>query len=305
LGTTFGRGLLVRLVGALGFAAALWRVRGRLRAALLVAFGAVLVASFAMTGHGVTNALMFVSTSLHVAVASLWIGGLAGLVAWALRDPAAHADTLARFSRVALCCVGVLVVTGGFQAWRQVREWGALTGTTYGRELLVKLGLVVLVLVAAGLSRQSVRRRADAPLGVLRRAVGVELVLGLCVFGVTASLAATQPAYSAYHPVVSADLKAGPDLVQLSGVPTGEQQMDLHVYVFGKDQQPSTPKQMTVTVSLASADLGPLPITLTNAGPGHYVGQVVVPVQGDWTVAVTVRTSAIDEYTVTNPLPIR
>ena len=59
-----------------------------------------------------------------------------------------------RFSTVALCSVSALVATGVYQAWRGLGSWGALTSTTYGRLLLVKVGAVVVILAAAWISRR-------------------------------------------------------------------------------------------------------------------------------------------------------
>jgi copper transport protein len=305
LATTFGHGLLLRIAAALIIVGAIAWLRGRARVGVVVVAGLGVAVSFAMTGHGVSSPLLFASTTVHAIVASLWIGGLVGLVCWVVRSPAEHVGTLQRFSRVAMTCVCALIATGTYQAWRQVGAWGAFTATTYGRELLVKLGLVAVALGAAALSRGWVRRRSDGPPTRLRRSVIVELALGLCVFGVTASLSATEPAAAAYHPTVAVNLTAGPDLVQVSAVPSGDRTMDLHLYLFGKNQRPTNPPEVDATVTLADQVLGPLPITLSKAGPGHLVGSVAVPIKGTWTLTITVRTSAIDEYVVTTALPIR
>jgi len=108
---------------------------------------------------------------------------------------------LSRYSTLAPACVTALVLTGLFQSWRQVGSLAALGPTTYGRELLVKTGLVVVLVVAAAVSRRLLRRGGG--LLTLRRAVAVEVVLVLAVLGVTSGLVATEPARSAYHPTVA------------------------------------------------------------------------------------------------------
>ena len=55
-----------------------------------------------------------------------------------------------------MACVGALVVTGSFQAWRQVGSLHALRTTDYGRTLLVKLVLVLVLVILGALSRQIV-----------------------------------------------------------------------------------------------------------------------------------------------------
>ena len=59
-----------------------------------------------------------------------------------------------RFSRVAFGSVLVLVATGIYQSWRQVGSWSALTGTSYGQLLLVKIGLVAVLVGIAWISRR-------------------------------------------------------------------------------------------------------------------------------------------------------
>jgi copper transport protein len=58
-------------------------------------------------------------------------------------------------------------------------------------------------------------------------------------------------------------------------------------------------------VSLPSQQIGPLDVPLEKVGKGHRTAVVAVPVAGNWTLSVLVRTSAIDEYTKTVTLPIR
>ena len=44
---------------------------------------------------------------------------------------------------------------------------------------------------------------------------------------------------------------------------------------------------------------------LYDSGPGHRTAAVTVPISGDWQLALTVRTSAIDEGTEYVDMPIR
>ncbi|WP_438828050.1 copper resistance CopC/CopD family protein [Streptomyces tropicalis] len=75
-------------------------------------------------------------------------------------SPAALGAVAARFSRTAFAAVAVLVVTGVYQSWRGLGSWSALTGTTYGRLLLLKTAAVVLLLAVASRSRHWTARSA-------------------------------------------------------------------------------------------------------------------------------------------------
>jgi copper transport protein len=164
--------------------------------------GVALAATYAVTGHAVAGSnrlLALTSYLVHVSAMSLWLGGLLMLTLVVLRAPEPGL-VVRRFSPVAASCVLTLVATGTFQAWRQIGSWAALTGTTYGRELLVKLGLVALALVAAGFSRAWVRGR-ETP---VRVSIAAEVLLGIAVLVVTSTLVATEPARTAYHSAATA-----------------------------------------------------------------------------------------------------
>ncbi|MFF8832131.1 copper resistance protein CopC [Streptomyces sp. NPDC015131] len=100
---------------------------------------------------------------LHLLAMAAWLGGLAALLVALHREPTIERTAVERFSRVAFVSVVVLALTGTYQSWRQVGSWSALTGTDYGRLLLLKLGLVAVLLGVAWISRRWTRRLTEAP----------------------------------------------------------------------------------------------------------------------------------------------
>jgi copper transport protein len=144
----------------------------------LVLYGClVTVGSFALTGH-VNQAdggwALGVADAVHVGVAAIWVGGIVGTLAvlrWRAHPPpdddaesdaasdddvrssAGTADIVVRVSTTAALAVAVLWVTGVMQAWWTVGNWSALFDNSYGRTLLVKLGLVVATLAVAAWNR--------------------------------------------------------------------------------------------------------------------------------------------------------
>jgi copper transport protein len=98
------------------------------------------------------------------------------------------------FSPMALTFAGTLAVTGVIAAVLRVGAWSALIGSDYGRLLLIKIGVVVLVLLAGAYNWLRLRPAMDADrVGTLRRTATTELVLGFVVLAVTAWLVATPP----------------------------------------------------------------------------------------------------------------
>lgn len=93
----------------------------------------------------------------HLLAVALWLGGLSALLVALFRAPAdtpIEASAVGRFSRVAFGSVLALVATGVYQSWRQLGSWSALTDTSYGQLLLVKIGLVIVLVGIAYISRR-------------------------------------------------------------------------------------------------------------------------------------------------------
>ena len=58
----------------------------------------------------------------------------------------------------------IVAISGAIQAWRQTDGLDSVFDTTYGRLLLTKIGLVVMIVAAASVSRHIVRLWADRKL---------------------------------------------------------------------------------------------------------------------------------------------
>lgn len=142
--------------------------------------------------------LPFLADWLHVAAATIWAGGLLGLLFVFFSGPldAVPADRRAslreqsvrRFSRVATTAVLVLAATGLYAILLHVPNLAALASTPYGRALLTKLGLLVLLL---GIGGTNYFLRGRGPFG---RLVGAELFLALAIFLATGFLTSLPPA---------------------------------------------------------------------------------------------------------------
>ncbi|MGW0839526.1 copper resistance CopC/CopD family protein [Streptomyces sp. NPDC002787] len=135
-----------------------------------------LAASWAMAEHastGIQTGISMPLDVLHLLAVAAWLGGLATLLVALFRAPVdAQIETAAvrRFSRVAFGSVLVLTATGIYQSWRQVGTWSALTGTSYGQLLLVKIGLVAVLVGIAWISRRWTAQLAEAPVAAAAEA---------------------------------------------------------------------------------------------------------------------------------------
>lgn len=127
---------------------------------------------------------------LHGVATAAWIGGLVGLavlVTPAVRRLGADdrvrlaAAVVVRFSALALASVALLVVTGVYRALAEVSV-DRLADTGYGRALLVKLGLFVVLLAGGAYNRLIVHPRLErAALGLDPDDRGASSALGVSV----------------------------------------------------------------------------------------------------------------------------
>lgn len=146
-----------------------------------------------ITGHLGQQAFGAPMIALHVLAASVWLGVLLAL-ALTLRSRGGWAEMLPRYSRSAGWCVGIVVITGVVAAAGRLGSVSALVADGYGRLVLAKAALAVL-LVAGGWWRRRTwvatigDHRTPAPVSV-RRAVA-ECALMAVAFGVASTLATT------------------------------------------------------------------------------------------------------------------
>jgi copper transport protein len=121
-----------------------------------------------LAGHAATGdytGLAIPADAIHVLAMSCWLGGLVLLllVVLARTDPDELRQGINRYSALALGAIVALVITGSFQAWRQVGSFGALRDTDYGKLLIAKLVAFAALIVAAAFSREVVNRRFRLP----------------------------------------------------------------------------------------------------------------------------------------------
>ncbi len=299
------------------------RGRARLLLAGLLALG--LMATPGLAGHAGTGSDIPLSMALdvlHLGGVSAWFGGLVVLVLVLLpgdADAGEAAPLAGAVSAWAFTGVVTVVASGVVQSVRQVGSGYALFHTTYGRTLLVKVGLVVLLVTLGAVSRSAVpsarsltrpwrRRPGPAVPGLrrLRRSVLAELALALAVLGVTGLLVNAVPAaQAAAQPFSHSFQTLGIEvnvIVDPARAGTGN---TVHCYVLNSLGASEAIPELDVSLSLPSARLGPLAVPLVVVGPGHYAAYGVdIPQGGSWVLTLTVRTSSFDEQEVVTTFPV-
>jgi copper transport protein len=283
----------------------------------------------ALSGHASLQsptALFFPADVLHVLAASVWVGGVACLL---LAFPAATRElerpersrlllaTLLRFSPLALGAVIAIAATGVVQAYIDVRSLDGLLHTTYGILILAKTALLLALIGLGWVNRERVipafRRivasgRVPGETGALaRRTLRGELALMLCVFGLTAALVSYAPPIDAASGPFSVNTTIGAAELEMTVEPTRVGPNTIHLYLIDATTgaQFTATKELTATADLPSKHIGPLPLRVTVAGPGHYIlSSAVLSPAGTWEIQFTDRISEFEEHTRTVRVPI-
>ncbi|MFB8024918.1 MULTISPECIES: copper resistance CopC/CopD family protein [unclassified Streptomyces] len=163
-------------------------------------------------------------------------------------------------------------------------------------------------------------RDADPDRSGLRRSVLVETGIAAVLLIVTTILTSTEPGRteeeaargsttSAPAPVTGGQVnltlpfdtggRNGKGTVRLDISPGRTGANSVHLWIDGADERPMDVPEVKLALTLESKDIGPLPVVPDHLTEGHWTASgVQIPMAGEWTVAVTVRTSDIDQTTI-------
>ncbi|MFE3033664.1 copper resistance CopC/CopD family protein [Streptomyces canus] len=176
-------------------------------------------------------------------------------------------------------------------------------------------------------ARQKRTRDADPNRFGLRRSVLAEAGVAVVLLAVTTVLTQTEPgrteqdakaakaasssssssssSSTAGSGAVTLDMsfdtggKDGKGVVTVDFDPARVGGNDMHVYVQRPNGRAFDIPEVKVALTLEAKKIGPLPVTPDRIATGHWsASNVQIPMAGDWKVAVTVRTSDIDQTTV-------
>ena len=78
----------------------------------------------------------------------------------------------------------------------------------------------------------------------------------------------------------------------------------MHLAVLDGTGKIQAVPEVRVTMSLPSQNVGPIPVDVGKGEGGHYAAVVPLSLPGRWEISVTVRTSDVDETTVSVPLDV-
>jgi putative copper export protein len=204
--TRWGHGWAIGAGGAVLAYLGLFAGRGLAAGWILAAVGSVLVClSEALTGHAAASSRSALAVAVdvtHVLGAGGWVGGLAALLlsvfpAIGSSNGAREQQTGSRLVRAyhasAVECVALVLVSAAIAAWLRLPTAASLWTTTYGRLLVTKFCVVLVILVfgwyhwRGAVTVDWTNRTSDN----FRRSAAAELVVGAIVVAITAVLIST------------------------------------------------------------------------------------------------------------------
>lgn len=239
-----------------------------------------------------------------------------------------------RFSTTAAVSLGVLAVSGVALGWQELGSINALTTSTYGQTLLVKLALVAVIVVLAGYNRflllpwlladdtetdpdpvpdamasgseptppataprTQVEEGLEAGWRTLLRTITVEALVIVAVLAVTSVLVNAVPGRVAAVP-------AGPftesrpfrdGTISLIVTPNQPGANSFHVDFTGLDGRPADLAQkVTLDLRLPEKGIGPLEEDLLKSGTGHFFLEGVTDLSIAGTWEITLNVRVTD-----------
>jgi copper transport protein len=161
--------------------------------------GLALLATTTFSGHASTASprlLAIANDLIHLAAGSIWFAGVVVLAvilpdAWLGKPTEERARLLGpavlRFSHVALIAISIVAVTGTINSLLEVAHPGDLLHSDYGRTLLIKIGLFLLILLLGGINHFFLRERLRSSTEgeparaqrLFRRTIAIELLIAI------------------------------------------------------------------------------------------------------------------------------
>lgn len=295
-----------------------------LTAVLLLA----LLSAQSLTSHAAAltrqTAVAVAADSLHLLAVSVWVGGLLALVVGLLPLVRYRPDfaVLVKagwgpFARLAVLSVGVIFATGLYSTGREISSLDAMVTSLYGRTVLAKIGLTLMVGLVGAVNSMLIHPRMSTPLARLRRKpagwtpltprkfarlVVLEVGLGLLVFGLagllTAAPTARGPGYISAEEVPNTLSQLADDVIVNLTVNPNRAGPNVFTVRAVSNRRPPPAEVLRVILRFTykDQDLGMTTLVMEEVEPGYYlIGGDPLNLVGEWQVDVVVRRQGMED----------
>jgi copper transport protein len=299
-------------------------------AMLVIAGVALLTLSMASHAAAEPSAALAVSLDwLHLSAMVAWLGGL---IPFALAVRAARRNheagesdpvptmplnlLVARFSWLTAPCVAVLTLTGIYSYYLHIDRLDLLAATTYGRALLVKLGLFGVLLLLGGLNLFVLSTRLRAALNrpathsahsghrlarAFGRSVRAELIAGallLLAVGAMTSVAPSKAAWEAHEQqgIARAATVGQVDMIlRIAPAQIGDNEFAVDV----ADRRPgaaAAPTKVLLRFDMLGMQMGKLQTEAQTTDKERYITRgSFTSMGGRWNIEVVLRRAGFDD----------
>ncbi|MGD9866004.1 MAG: copper resistance CopC/CopD family protein [Pseudodonghicola sp.] len=315
MGTSYGHTVLVMLVA---LACALLALVARDALARLLSLIGLLTGGVALALSGHASAaepqwLMRPAVFAHAFAIAFWIGALLPMGLALRADTADATAVLRRFSNTIPYVVALLVASGITLAVVQVQQPSALIETSYGRLLLAKLALLVLLFGLAAFNRwkltEPAQKNEAAAKRHLVRSIVIETVLVLAILGIAAGWRFTPPprslAIAAAQPV-QMHIHTAKAMADVTVAPGRTGPVTVSAVVMSGEFGPLDAKEVTFVFSNPSAGIEAFRRKAGKPGDGTWrADEVVLPLPGKWTVRLDILITDFDLARIQGEIEIR
>ena len=274
---------------------------------LIAASGAVFaVIGMISSGHAAGNASLLLTPIflLHILMAGIWFGALWLLLAMSGGNTESHilVHALRQFSSRATVVVAILLVCAGVLSWHQLDGMpGFMLSSEYGRWLMLKLSLVIVVLILAARNRwrhTPVVEHGEHG-GALRTSIRAEIIVMGLVLAVTTLLASTPPPERPIErQTFTLTSRADPELKAKLILMPGHVGMNTVEILFSNNKGTLMPPEVTLHWASADAGIEPLKQVAEKTMEGVYqVADVNLLIPGKWEIRIE---ALIDDFTLRN-----
>jgi copper transport protein len=263
---------------------------------------------------------------IHFTSASIWIGGLIGLVVLAAALPAGKrvpglVVSVPRFSNVAFLSVMTLIGSGIGNALLHLPTLASLWQTSYGKTVGLKIIVLgtAMLLASVNLLRNVPRLRAydrrpelgPGAVALLRRMVSGEVLLVAGAIFLAALLTSLAPPSKALAEVGSAKAKLGPGpgtrvvneqgyRIEVGITPNRAAVPNRFSVRITKDGKPATDLRVTTTFAMLDMEMGTQSYLFQQTAPGVYARSAPALVMvGHWGISFEVEPPGKAPFTVT------
>ncbi len=278
-----------------------------------------IVLTFSLSAHGAAEAqgaaLAITLDWLHVMSMIAWLGGLLPLLlaTRAARRAPDQALPLAilipRFSRLAAACVALLTLTGIYSYFLHINQLDLLAATSYGRALLLKLGLFALLLLLGAINLALLSPRLKNSGNRLARAFGCtvrfELLAGallLLAVGAMTSVAPSKTAWEAHERLGLSQTASDGDVnlvLRVAPAQVGDNEWAVDV----TDKRPgaqAAPAKVLLRFDMLGMTMGKLQTDTQTTDKERYTARgSFTSMGGRWHVEVVLRRAGFDDVSHT------